>query len=802
MKILLWTASVIVVLALILVAAVKIFFPAEKVQQMIVENLEESLNRQVTVEKASVSIWGGIGLKLENLEVKNNPGFSHEDFFNLQALDVKLKFFPLLQGKFEFGMISLDGLTANLEKNESGELNFDDLGQQEGQQVDPAKGATRAPFIFDNLLISNSRLVYYDDSTNTTVTLGEMALKSSMTRNGFDDSYKASGQLKFDYFSFADSAKTYEFPYLTMQADMNMRLNMKTELLEINRIDIKLADLQGQLEGQLSSILTEPSADLNFRTKRFTVEQLLSLLPPDINPTLEKLSGKGDMFATASLNGQFGQPGKLDFSGKVSVDNVTLSMSNVNGDFSIQSGEINMHQKAANILFESCTFANEPVSIKVYIKDIFEPTINADLSFSANLKRFEDFNDDIQDLAGRIYGNLNIFSDIKNPQTTRIDGGLVVEDLLLKHKQLTRTIQEIDCEFAFNKTDITIDQFEAEIGSSVFSLSGDMNQIIPFLADQSDNSYSPMIAVNLDAQSFHLDELSELMPIDTQAVGRETARDSVMAVRFQKKLAMITARGNINIERGVYALVEFENFNSTYDLRDNILHFEQMNADVYDGGFQGEVIVDYEDMQNPAFSIDYTAEQIQINSFLSRVAGMQDIISGQAFMKSSFSGLMGTPEEVLDSLRANGTVTLEDGKLRNFQLLQQITDKLGFGSFKGEEIRNLNNTFHVEDGRLRFDQFSMALGQSAWEASGSVGFDGSLDYLVNVTIDKKMIGGSGPLSELSDLFGGGEVTLPLKLSGTYSDPEISVDRSKITKSADKRLKEEGRNLLDELLKKN
>ncbi|NIP41289.1 MAG: AsmA family protein [candidate division Zixibacteria bacterium] len=796
LKILIWVVSIILVLALLLVAAIKIFFPAEKVQALIVENLQKSLNRPVTVKQASVSIWGGIGLELDSLVVQNLSGFSSDEFFVLDKLDVKLKLWPLISGNFEFTKIILDGLMINLERAQDGKLNFEDLGQAEEEQVEPAKGATSIPFLFHKLSVENSRLNFYDDSSGYTFSLDGMSLNTELKKNGFEDAYYAQGQFGIDNIIVSNPEKEIEFPHLTLDADMQMKLYARADILEIEKIDIRLAELQGQITGKFTSLMSEPTCNLDFRTKRFSVEQLLSLVPPDLSPAINDLEGSGDMFATASVQGPLSKSDELDVSGRISFDKVVFSSRRVDGDFRVESGEINLKQKAANILFENCTFAGEPFSLKVFVMNIVEPVINADISMSINLRTFKDYTEDINELSGRLYGQLNITSDLKNPVSTVVDGGIVLEDLILLHADLEQKVEEVDMELGFRQRDINLEHMEAEIGNSRFALDGTMKNMIPFLADPESNKYEPTINFELNAEYLNLDELQEMMPWDTARVVPGTE-----ATAEVEGLPDFTALGSLRIDRGTYSNVEFENFTGSLDYRDNILHLANLRASLYDGTAEGEAIMDYEDFYNPEFQVDFKADNIQINSFLSRMTPLDNVLFGEARMNSSFSGIVGEPSEVLDSLTANGTVNMSEGRIENLPVLEKLANQLGFKAFEEKQIRNLNNTFGVEDGRIRFDNFNMSIGNTSWNIDGSAGFDGSLDYSIGIETDRANLG-TDVLGGLQSILGGGSgrITIPVRLTGSYTEPKFSIDRSKLQESADKKLKEEGKKLFDNLFK--
>ena len=807
----LWTVSILFVLALVIFAAIKVFFPAEKVQAIIVSKIEESLNRPVTVGSAGVNVWGGISLQISDLRVKNHSGFAEEDFITLGKLDVGLKFWPLLKGKFVFNRFNLNELNVNLEKQPGGQINFADLGKHEGKEVEPAAGATSIPFLFDKLELHNARVNFRDDSLGTAYSMGGIDLVSKLTENGFDDSYYAEGDFSVGTASVDQNGKHYEIPDLKFRGDMKLKLDLPHELIAVDKFIVHLADISGQLEGQIGTIFHKPDFDLSFRSKRFNTEQVLALIPRDINPLMEDISGSGEMTFSADLKGKSDETEKVDLSARLLFENINLKSPRVDGDFVIHNGEITVRQKAISFLFESCTFANEPFSAKIYVADFTNPQITAELALSVNLRTFRDYVDEIDEMSGRLYGNINLFTDLKNPENTRADGGIVLEDFRLHHSELPEPIEEVDLECEFKREDIVLEKCEAEIGDSRFRLEGQMLDIIPFLAAPQLGKYKPYLLLDLYADYLNLDQLMAFLPVDTAAYTTAEAARSLenqqpvpSDIGFTDTLPVFSAKGKIRADRGIYTGIQFDDLTAQLDYRDHVLHLEDINANLYDGAATGEIIVDYENLKEPHFQIDLDADSVEINSILTRTTGFDNVLFGKVEMQSSFAGTAGNPQEVIDQLTANGKVTMSEGMIRNFPLLNNIAAQLGLKTFDEQKIRNLYNTFTIKDGKIGFDNFTMMISGTEWSLAGQAGFDGSLDYNLGIKLDRGSLGGSEALQTLGALLGSkdSKVVIPISLTGTYSEPNIQIDRSKLTESADKTLEEEGKKLLNNLFKKN
>jgi uncharacterized protein involved in outer membrane biogenesis len=263
------------------------------------------------------------------------------------------------------------------------------------------------------------------------------------------------------------------------------------------------------------------------------------------------------------------------------------------------------------------------------------------------------------------------------------------------------------------------------------------------------------------------------------------------------------AEGTFSIRSGIYSLVAFEDATGRFELTDYVLHIDGVKAEAYDGEIAGSAVIDIENLDQPEFQVDYTAKEIEINSFLSRFTGFQDHLFGEIDMAGSFSGTGSEIEDVLPTLAATGTCDMRNGKLVNFDLIKKLAEPVGFKTFDEEKVRDLVGSFHVDDGRVHFDDLNLKASSGDWKVTGSVGFDGSLDYSGEVTFSSDAASNLDFLGDFKSLLQdkSGKIVLPFRLLGTYTSPQITLDTSSMTKNVDNKLKDEGKKLLDKLFKK-
>src|SRR4051794_36902453 len=94
----------------------------------LIQEAERALRRDITVGKINVSIWPGIGFRLQNFTLADDPKFSSRDFIRAKDLQVSLKVLPLLRKNFEVKKLILHEPAITVIRNKSGVYNFSSIG--------------------------------------------------------------------------------------------------------------------------------------------------------------------------------------------------------------------------------------------------------------------------------------------------------------------------------------------------------------------------------------------------------------------------------------------------------------------------------------------------------------------------------------------------------------------------------------------------------------------------------------------------------------------------------------------------
>jgi len=800
LKLLLWIVVVAVVLIMVVYAAVLILLPKDKIIAMIIPKIEEALNREVSVGDVSVSIWGGIGLRLSDLAVKNPGGFKADNFMELDDLDVKVKFFPLLKKRIEITNIVLNGLRINLERTEAGLDNFSDLGGAPAQgveKIEAPQAAAAIPFSFDNLVLAKSSLYYTDDSSGYNVALEGISLKSTLVPEENLAVLRSRGELMVEDFSYSDLQKEYRLASLQLGLTHDLLYDTEGDSLKIDNLSFSLDKLKGSAAGVVTAVSGETFLDLHFRTDDLRVEDLLRAIPRELLPQADDITGSGKLHVVADYRGPARLTRTAELEGKLSMKDIELAHEEFKGKLEMKLAELNFSETNLTFFTGDAQLAGEPLRLKLIVDNIPDPSLSAEADIDLNLKAVKQFLDPADELSGRLKLQVTAYGKLKKPESMSLLGSLKLKDLEYYSKDLGYPVKDVDGEFEFIGSDVRIELLRAEVGESDIAATGEIRNLTPYLFAPDKAKRKPLYRGKITSDYLNIDELYyEEEAVSGLPEGEAADTTFLMLPDFD-------AEGTFVIKSGIYSLVAFEDAVGKFVLTDYILHIDSVTTKVYDGDVTGSAVVDIEDFEQPEFQVDYSATKIEVNSFLSRFTGFRDHVFGEIDMTGSFSGTGSEIEDLLPTLAATGSYQMRKGRLVNFDIVKKLAEPIGLKTSDEEKVRDLIGSFRAEKGRVYFDDLSLKSSSGDWRLSGSVGFDGSLDYSGDLALSSDAAKNLDFLGDFKSLFqdATGSIVLPFKLTGTYSSPEVALDTSPMKENVDNKLKDEGKKLLDKLFKK-
>jgi AsmA protein len=100
---------------------------------------QESLGRNVAVGEIGVTLWGGIGVRLKEFSIADDPSFANDSFIRAADLQVNMKLMPLLRKELQVSKVILHRPVINVIRDPQGRFNFSTIGGGREKQEKEAK---------------------------------------------------------------------------------------------------------------------------------------------------------------------------------------------------------------------------------------------------------------------------------------------------------------------------------------------------------------------------------------------------------------------------------------------------------------------------------------------------------------------------------------------------------------------------------------------------------------------------------------------------------------------------------------
>jgi AsmA-like C-terminal region len=140
---------------------------------------------------------------------------------------------------------------------------------------------------------------------------------------------------------------------------------------------------------------------------------------------------------------------------------------------------------------------------------------------------------------------------------------------------------------------------------------------------------------------------------------------------------------------------------------------------------------------------------------------------------------------LFDGLDGKGALQTSQMVLQDFPALDKLVDVTKLQFLDNPTMRSLRTVFQIRDGRLHVDPFSVNLGPTTMNVSGSNGLDQSLQYALKLRVPRAQLGQTanqaiaGLVSRAGaaglDLQAAEQLDLGIQLGGTVTQPAVKVD---------------------------
>ena len=191
-------------IALFVVAAIAIFlfFDPNDFREDISQAVKEATGRDLVIDgEVNLQLFPWLAVEVGHATLGNAPGFGEEPFAEFDRAELGVRVIPLLfRQEVTVGRAVLDSLRLNLEVNNEGRSNWEDLAPEE-DGVDGVEANSQASegqaFEVSGVDINDASIVYTNGATGDIYSLSNVNMQIGRI-SGDSDPVPASGSLHFD----------------------------------------------------------------------------------------------------------------------------------------------------------------------------------------------------------------------------------------------------------------------------------------------------------------------------------------------------------------------------------------------------------------------------------------------------------------------------------------------------------------------------------------------------------------------------------------------------------------------------
>jgi hypothetical protein len=801
-KILLILGGILLVLVVAATIAVNLFFPQEKVKNMIVPEVAKAVNREVKLEKISVSVFPSLKLHLKGLSISNTSrkGFDNKTpFVQMGEFTLKFNWRSIIKRQIDIDTIHFDNLQLLVEKNRAGSFNFDDMNTKKGSSAEVKKNAEKkeaeppAPdgkgkkfelpeklrVALNRFEISNSSIVVVDKSTDQTIVIGNISQKMSFQMDSQLTDIKTVGEIILKGVRVMAKGVPRDVDELNIKLKHDIAVNLPAQTVTIKNVSLSLQKFVISLNGLVKNFETVPEYDIKLASNDITFEELLREIPASLVPEIKKLKAKGGFKIDVAAQGK-ADPAKKQtlptVNGKIMVKDVSIKYADFPKSLDEMQADISFTEKNLKINSLKMLSGKDIVDVKASVDDFQNPLVDANINVNVDLGGIKDLAPLPQgvSLKGLLVSHMQLSgrADPNDPTKLTANGRVELNNIEIVTPEVTSPVN-LSGNLELSNKAINLAKLAVKIGDSSLLATASIRDYLNLALKKPGQKAAPtMIDFTVDSPNWNVDSMmkkteKKATPTDEGQPSDDGAMDKPIEVA---KLPNVIMKGQIKFAKLRASSLDFTNLVATLNYKDGIFDVAT-KSNLYTGMIEHNAKLDLTQKKGLKLSQSFNLDKLEANDFISHfndsltvkptrmkpklfdlLKELDNVVYGKLTMKSSFATMGETPNLLKKNLTGKINADIFDGKIMKNMMLgamqstggkaNKLLERLGKGSlpFDGGQIdfKKLTSAIRIENENVVFDTIDALTPRGDWKVDGKLGFDTSINFNVAVKLTKDM----------------------------------------------------------------
>jgi len=730
----------VIALLMFLASLVVSTFFGDKINKVIMEELNKQFKTDIEVDKFDLNIWNAfpeVSAELLKVKIPDTRG----GFF-LEAKTISFRFG--LMGLFKSHVdikkvVAQDGaLTIHLDEKGNGNYNI--------FKENKSKSTSSNEFSLNvqEAILQDFEFIYSNKSKKQT---SRMWIDMASFSGDFEAkrfSLKSIANLKSDFFEL--DGKQF-IKGQAIQYDALLDVDLKKRIYDFQKMNFFIDDNGFELMGDLSMDSKTTNYNLELKSEKGSLQSVLAFLPEEYQENFKDISSTGTFLFDMTIKGVQSDRENPDIDAKVKLRDGKITSSlldvpikDVSFTSTFSNGRSN-NNKSSFIEINKFKgyFNKELTEVDMKLKDFNDPHLTLSLDGVIPIEQIRKFlkNDQIIDGSGElefhdfeIDGDLNDMRSSKYISKVKAEGRVVFDDASLTYKEETIVVDRGELIIKGNK--IQAKKVKVEGFGSNFKFNAAVENLIPILASaekESDN-IDLLFNANVIADKLDVKRIVELFNgSDESEPNEKQAWDNSFSDFLNGSI-------NIDIAELSYGKLYGEDFEGAIDFESSELTLsgdvETMRGDM---GMEGRIYLE----KKPRLKANLNCEGIDIKQFFNQANNFgQDVLTHRNLkgtLNSNISIGAFWDEEgtfLQEKLKVLASVNVKDGELIKFKLLEDFADYIKIQDLKRIKFTELQNWIEVRNEEIRIPVMFIQSNAANLTVSGSHSFDHYLRYNIKL----------------------------------------------------------------------
>lgn len=780
------------------------------------EQINNNINAKASFDDINLSFFKQfpyLTAGIKNLTVVGIDDFEGDTLIHIQSFDLAANVISAIKMEnIEVKKIAIIEPKISALILEDGKANWDIA--KESEAVEEVEEDTTAASEFDaKILLKSFKIsgadIYYTDN------------QSKMNASLEDFNFELKGDFSQQYSTLLIESNTNKLNFVmsgirylrdvALNIDINVDANLVDNIFVLQENSFGLNDFTLVVDGKVEMPADADMAiDMTYATSNTDFKTLLSLVPAIYMRDFADLKTSGKLALNGTIKGTVGEEVTPNVDGKLTVENAMFSYpdlpknaDNINIDIDYFYDGKQMDNTTVDINTFHVELGENPIDLAMNLRTpISDPYINGkinakiDLSTMADLIPLEDTKlNGVIDANLDLMGNMSLIENEKYEEF-KAEGKILLSNLFYSSPDLPKPVSIPVADLGFSPKYLAVNNFEAKLGKSDFALKGEITNYLPYVFEDK------TIKGNLKLKSGTID-LNELM------TGEETPEEDVIEETDTSAMEVVEIPGNIdftfnsNINKLYYDNLVIDDMVGMIYIRDSKVVMEEISMNMLDGNIKLSGEYNTQDINNPLIDFDFQATSIDIPqafsafSMLGTIAPIAEKAIGKVSIGMELSSFLNSSmKPVLNSMVGAGNLSSKSIGIKSGNAFSAISKQLNTDAFNDLTLNDLLVDYEIRAGKLFVDPFETNMGNSKLMIAGEQGFDKTMDYGINISVPRSLLGTSNSaVNSLAsdkgiDLSGADEVNMLVRLTGNMANPDVKIDMKDALASTKEAVKDE------------